>query len=99
MALPTGRLAGKTAIVTGASSGIGRAIALRYASEGAKVVCADLTPKARGAAAGDEEEIDTHVLIEQRGGEAAFVDADVGDAGQMERLVEAAVERFGRVDV
>ncbi|GME62416.1 NAD(P)-binding protein [Neofusicoccum parvum] len=92
----SGRLLNKTAIVTGASSGLGRAIALRYAAEGANVVCADLTPAARLPMPGD---VATHELIRQRGGAAAFVKADVGVAAEVEALVAAAAERFGRLDV
>lgn len=90
------RLANKVAIVTGASSGLGRAIAIRYAQEGAKVVCADLHPTAR---AREEAEITTHDLISKNGGEAIFVKSDVGGAAQMENLVQVAVNDFGRVDM
>ncbi|PYH85723.1 NAD(P)-binding protein [Aspergillus uvarum CBS 121591] len=94
----TARLANKIAIVTGASSGLGRAISIRYAREGAKLVCADLTPTAR-AQVPSETEIATHDLIVQGGGEALFVKTNVGDAGDMERLVQRAVEVFGRLDI
>lgn len=96
--MSTLRLLNKTAIVTGASSGLGRAIALRYAAEGAKVICADLVPSARLPVPG-ETDVDTHELITQQGGEGAFVKADVTDAGDMEKLVRETVERFGRIDV
>ncbi|KAJ5954233.1 hypothetical protein N7501_008512, partial [Penicillium viridicatum] len=81
--------------VTGSSSGLGRAIAIRYAQEGAKVVCADLTPTARSQ---EEAEITTHDLILRDGGQATFVKTDVGDATQME-LVQVAVEEYGRLDI
>ncbi|BCS28329.1 SDR family NAD(P)-dependent oxidoreductase [Aspergillus puulaauensis] len=90
------RLQDKVAIVTGASSGLGRAIAVRYAHEGARVVCADLSPMARSR---EEAEITTHDLIEKNGGQSLFVQADVGDAVQMENLVQTAVKRFGRLDI
>ena len=90
------RLQEKVAIVTGASSGLGRAIAIRYAQEGAKVVCADLTPTARSQ---EEAGITTHDLIIQEGGQAIFVQADVGDATQMENLVKKAVKVYGRLDM
>lgn len=90
------RLQDKVAIVTGASSGLGRAIAIRYAQEGAKVVCADLTPKARSQ---EEAGITTHNLIIQAGGQAIFVQTDVGDATQMEALIQQAVKEYGRLDM
>lgn len=90
------RLQDKVAIVTGASSGLGRAIALRYALEGAKVVCADLTPTARSQ---EEAAITTHDLAIKNGGNAIFVAADVGDAAQMENLVNVAVQTFDRIDM
>lgn len=92
------RLQDKIAIVTGASSGIGRAISLRYAREGAKVVCADISDTARSQIP-EEEEITTHDLITQEGGHAIFVQTDVGDAGQVESLVKTAVDKFGRIDM
>jgi NAD(P)-dependent dehydrogenase (short-subunit alcohol dehydrogenase family) len=83
-------LQGKVVLITGGSSGIGRATALRLAGYGARVVVA-----ARTAAALDE------VVREATrcGAEAAAVPTDVTDAGQCGRAVAAAVERFGRLDV
>ncbi|KAJ5345663.1 hypothetical protein N7452_003667 [Penicillium brevicompactum] len=90
------RLQDKVAIVTGSSSGIGRAISLRYAREGAKLVCGDLTPTARSE---DEATVTTHDSIVQAGGQAIFVQTDVGDAKAMENLVAAAVAQYGRLDI
>jgi NAD(P)-dependent dehydrogenase (short-subunit alcohol dehydrogenase family) len=90
------RLQDKVAIVTGASSGLGRAISIRYAQEGAKVVCADLTPTARSQ---EEGGITTHDFIVQESGQAFFVQTDVGDATQMENLVKEAVKVYGRLDM
>ena len=92
------RLERKVAIITGSSSGIGRAIALRYAREGAKVVCADLVPESR-AKDPDEHVGSTHEVIRQAGGEAIFQQTDVGDSSQVESLVKSAVEEFGRLDM
>lgn len=80
---------GKVVIVTGAGSGIGNAIAGVYGAHGMKVVCADRDCE-RGQAAADG--------IRTSGGEAVFVQADCGSADDIRRLVEAAVERFGRLD-
>lgn len=96
------RLANKVALVTGASSGIGRAIALRYAAEGAKVVCADLSPTSRVAVPKDSpgqapDGQPTHELIGPQS--AAFVQTDVGDAAAVENAVQFAVKTFGRLDV
>ncbi len=93
-----GRLHDKVAIVTGASSGLGRAISLAYMHQGARVVCADLTPDAR-LGKPEEPTIATHLLIEQEGGESIFVKTDVGDGGDMENLVRMAVKQFGKVDM
>lgn len=93
-----GRLTDKVAIVTGSSSGLGRAIAIRYALEGAKVVCSDLRSSARMDIAG-EAAIDTHQQIISSGGDAIFVKCDVGSAVEMEALIKAAALHYGRVDV
>lgn len=80
------RLKDKVAVITGAGSGIGKAIAQRFADEGAKVVCASVTGRARQVAA----EI----------GEAAVgVQADVSDEDDVQRLMTTAQEAFGRIDV
>jgi NAD(P)-dependent dehydrogenase (short-subunit alcohol dehydrogenase family) len=82
-------LEGKAALVTGASSGIGRATALVFAREGAKVVVADVV------VAGGEE---TVRLIKTVGGEAIFVKADVSKAAEVEAMVNTAVAAYGRLD-
>ncbi|CAG7921514.1 unnamed protein product [Penicillium olsonii] len=92
----THRLQDKVAIVTGASSGLGRAIAIRYAQEGAKLICADLTPTARTQ---EESSVTTQELIVQAGGEVLFVQTDVSDATAMGSVVAAAVKQYGRLDM
>ena len=78
----------KTAFVTGAGHGIGRATALRLADEGAAVLCFDVE-RERGD--------DTARTIESRGGRAATAEGDVRDRGSIERAAAVAVERFGSI--
>lgn len=92
------RLRNKVAIVTGSSSGLGRAIAISYSREGAKIVCADLQPMAR-AEVESERMVNTDDLIRQQGGEAIFVKADLSKSSEVENLVQQAVAEFGRIDV
>jgi NAD(P)-dependent dehydrogenase (short-subunit alcohol dehydrogenase family) len=84
-----GRVDGKVALITGAGSGIGRATALVFAKEGAKVVVADIV------VAGGEE---TVRMIKGAGGEAIFVKTDVTRAAEVEALVKKTVETYGRLD-
>ncbi len=84
------KLQDKTAIVTGAASGIGREIALTYAREGAKVVIADLNPDAAKTVVGQ---------IEAAGGRALAVAMDVTDERAVNDGIAAAVAAFGGVDV
>ena len=83
-------LKNKVALVTGASSGIGRAVALVWAREGARVVVSDMNR------AGGEE---TVALVRAQGGESIFLAADVGQPKDAQSLVEQTVAHFGRLDV
>ncbi len=80
---------GKVAVVTGAGSGIGRACALAFAAEGARVVVADIAPN--GAA-------ETVRLIEAAHGEAMFVTCDVSQSAEVQAMMAATVKAYGRLD-
>jgi NAD(P)-dependent dehydrogenase (short-subunit alcohol dehydrogenase family) len=80
---------GKVALVTGGTSGIGRAAAIAYAREGAKVVVAG-----RRASEGEE----TVQLVRAQGGEAMFAPADVAQAAHVKNLIGRTLEQFGRLD-
>ncbi len=84
-----GEFTGKVAIVTGASSGIGRSTALFYAREGAQVVVSDINE------AGGQETVG---LIQAASGEAFFVKTDVANPAECETLVRKAVEKYNRLD-
>jgi 3-oxoacyl-[acyl-carrier protein] reductase len=86
-----GVLAGKVAIVTGASRGIGRAVAERFASQGAKVVINYVNNEAVAR--------DVVSRIESKGGEATALRADVSSSSDVKHLVAATVDRFGTVDL
>lgn len=86
-----GRLAGQTAVVTGASRGIGRAIALKLASEGASVVINYQGSKERAEAVKAE--------IEEQGGTAYLYQCNVADFGACEEFLKAVTEQTGRLDI
>lgn len=79
----------KVAMVTGAGSGIGRSVALAFAASGARLIVADVVSET-----GEE----TTRMIHNNGGKAFFVKTDVAQAREVERMVAAAVESFGRLD-
>ncbi len=85
-----GNIEGKVSIITGAATGIGRATAELFSSEGASVVVVDRN---------DVEGERTVAAINERGGDAKFVACDVSKADDVQRMVERAVERFGPPDV
>ncbi len=87
------RLEEKVAIVTGSSSGIGRAIANVYGKEGAKVVVADIQKEPR------EGGKPTHEKIKEEGGEAMFIKTDVSSEEDVDRLVEKTIDQFGQIDI
>ena len=84
-----GRLSGKTAVITGAGSGIGRAASLLFAAEGANLVIADKTDGA----------VETARLVTEAGGKAIALTGDAGDEAFVESLVAKAVAEFGGLDV
>jgi len=90
--VPTARkpLEGKAAVITGAGSGIGRASALRFAQEGARLVLADVH---------DAEGDGVVRAIAQAGGTACFVHTDVSRRADNERMIDVCVERYGRLDI
>lgn len=92
------RLHDKVAIITGASSGLGRAIALAYAAHGAAVVCADLQPIAE-VQMKEEDVKATNELILGSGGKSLFVECDVRDSRSMQNLVAKTVEVYGKLDM
>ena len=85
-----GRLENKVAVITGAASGMGRATAELFAREGAAVLLADVSER------GGEEAVER---IAAEGGRAAFVRADVASSDAVKAMIDAALERFGGLDV
>ena len=85
-----GRLEDKVAIITGAATGIGRATAQLFASEGAKVAAVD-----RNVSDGEK----TVSAIKEAGGEAIFIDTDVSKAKEVKSMVEQAISAYGKLDV
>lgn len=87
----SGRLQGKVAIVTGGDSGIGRAVAVLFAREGADVVISHL----------DEEEdaMATAEMIEDEGARAVTIAGDIGERDHCKEIVDLAIRKFGRIDI
>jgi NAD(P)-dependent dehydrogenase (short-subunit alcohol dehydrogenase family) len=87
----SGRLAGKAAVVTGADSGIGKAVAIAFAREGADVVISYLDEH--------EDAEDTRKWVEDAGRTAVLVPGDLTDAANCRTVIDRAVQEFGRVDI
>src|SRR5690606_18503179 len=84
------KLKEKTAVVTGAGSGIGRATALKLAQQGARICLLDLK---------DERTEETRQMIEASGGEVIATDVDISDAKRVEEGIQAALSKWGKIDV
>lgn len=87
----SGKLVGRKAIITGADSGIGRAVAIAYAREGADVLISYLDE--------DEDAHETARLVEEAGRKAVVMAGDLADPEQCRAVVAKAVEEFGRIDI
>jgi NAD(P)-dependent dehydrogenase (short-subunit alcohol dehydrogenase family) len=87
----TGKLTGRVALITGADSGIGRAVAIAFAREGADVLCSYWKE--------DEDAAETKRLVEDAGRRCLTVAGDIGDRDHSRALVERAVDELGRLDV
>jgi NAD(P)-dependent dehydrogenase (short-subunit alcohol dehydrogenase family) len=84
------RLKGKVAIVTGASVGLGRAVAARFAREGASVIAADVNENDGASLAQEQKKL---------GGEILFARTDVSQESEVARLIETTLSRYGRIDI
>jgi len=84
------KLKEKVAIITGAGQGLGKAIALGFSREGAKVLVADIFKEIGGETAQE---------IKKQGGEASFFQVDISKSDEVQQMVAAAVERYGKVDI
>ncbi|KAD3632951.1 SDR family oxidoreductase [Arthrobacter yangruifuii] len=87
----SGKLQGKAAVITGGDSGIGRAVAIAFAREGADVLISYLSE--------DEDARDTARLVEEAGRKAVLVRGDLDTAEQCRKVISTAVDEFGRIDV
>ena len=85
-----GKLDGKVALITGAGSGIGRATAVLFAQEGAKVAVADFV------AEGGEETVS---LIKDSGGEAIFIETDVRKSADVQKMIQKTIDTFSKLDI
>ena len=84
------KLSNKVALITGSGSGIGRASAILFSQEGAKISVADIDEK------GGQQTVD---LIKQKGGSAIFIQTDVSKANDIERMIRATVDHYGKLDI
>ena len=87
----SGRLEGKVAIITGGDSGIGRAVAVLFAREGADVVIAHLEE--------EEDALRTAELVEDEGARAVTIAGDIGEPDHSREIVDLAIRKFGRIDI
>ncbi len=94
-----GRLEGKVAVITGASSGFGRGSARAFAVEGARVVVSDIREEPLEGGFEEDADLTTVEAIEKAGGEAIYVGCDVTKQEQVRDLIKAVVDRFGRLDI
>lgn len=93
------RLSGKVAVITAASTGFGRGMAVLFARHGARVVIGDLKEETTAGNFDERPELTTAALIEQSGGDATFVKCDVTRQSDVAALVAAAIQRYGRLDI
>ena len=84
------KLSNRVALITGGGSGIGRASALLFSAEGARIAVADIDEK------GGRQTVDA---IQGKGGSAVFVRVDVSKATDVERMIKATVEQYGKLDI
>src|SRR5258705_809615 len=87
----SGKLAGKKAVITGGDSGIGRAVAIAYAREGADVLIAYLDEH--------QDAAEVAALVEDAGRRSVMAPGDLSDPAQCRALIDKAVQEFGRIDV
>ncbi|MGW0246303.1 SDR family oxidoreductase [Nocardia goodfellowii] len=87
----SGKLTGKSAVITGADSGIGRAVAIAFAREGADVLISYLSE--------DDDAKEVAALVEQAGRKAVLVRGDLADPGHCRTVIDRAAQEFGKIDV